>query len=86
MSEQRERLFEFRIEYKKHGSIENNYHYYMAHNAQEALDFQLEMIDHRHWNIELIKLEKNALTQINGLTKVKSFITKRLKLFIFSHL
>jgi hypothetical protein len=60
MSEQRERLFEFRIEYKKHGSIENNYHYYMAHNAQEALDFQLEMIDHRHWNIELIKLEKKC--------------------------
>ena len=40
MSEQRERLFEFRIEYIS-GSIENNYHYYMAHNAQEALDYQL---------------------------------------------
>jgi hypothetical protein len=30
----------------------------MAESAEQALDFQLEMIEHRHWNIEILKIEK----------------------------
>ena len=51
-----DRLFEFRIEYVSENSIGHNYHYYLAHNAEEALSYQLEMMDHKQWNIEILNL------------------------------
>lgn len=52
------RQFEFRITYRRRNCLELNKHYYMAESAEQALEFQLEMIEHRKWNIELIKIEK----------------------------
>lgn len=55
-----DRLFEFRIEYVSENSVGHNYHYYLAHNAKEALRYQLEMMDHKHWNIEILNLERKC--------------------------
>ena len=52
------RQFEFRITYRRRNCLELNKHYYMAESAEQALEFQLEMIEHRKWNIELLKIEK----------------------------
>ena len=30
----------------------------MAESAEQALEFQVEMIHHRHWNLEILKIEK----------------------------
>ena len=60
MAEQKERLFEFRIEYISGNSVGHNYHYYMAHNAEEALKYQHDMMDAKHWNIKLVKLERKC--------------------------
>ena len=53
-----DRLYEFRIEYTSGNSVGHNYHYYLARNASEALHYQLEMMDHKHWSIKLLKMEK----------------------------
>jgi hypothetical protein len=53
-----ERQFEYRITYRKGNCLHLNKHYYMAESAEQALGFQLEMMEHRGWNLELIKLEK----------------------------
>lgn len=53
-----ERQFEYRITYRKENYVGLNKHYYMAESAEQALGFQLEMIEHRHWNIEILKIEK----------------------------
>ena len=37
-----DRLYEFRLEYLSGNSVGHNYHYYLAHNAEEALCYQLE--------------------------------------------
>lgn len=55
-----DRLYEFRLEYLSGNSVGHNYHYYLAHNAEEALCYQLEMMDHKHWNIEIINLERKC--------------------------
>lgn len=55
-----DRLYEFRIEYISENSVGHNYHYYLAHNAEEALGFQIEMMDSKHWNIKLLKLERKC--------------------------
>jgi hypothetical protein len=55
-----DKVFEFRIEYVSENSIGHNYHYYLAHNATEALKFQIDMMDHRQWNIEIVKLERKC--------------------------
>ena len=60
MAEQKERLFEFRIEYISGNSVGHNYHYYMAHNAEEALKYQHDMMDAKHWKIKLVKLERKC--------------------------
>ena len=60
MAEQKERLYEFRIEYIRGNSLGHNYHYYMAHNAEEALEYQYDMMDVKHWNLKLIKIEKKC--------------------------
>ena len=52
------RQFEYRITYRKQNCVQLNKHYYMAESAEQALEFQLEMIAHRHWNIEILKIEK----------------------------
>ena len=53
-----ERQFEYRITYRKRNCLELNKHYYMAENAEQALEFQLEIMDHRGWNLEIVKIEK----------------------------
>jgi hypothetical protein len=52
------RQFEFRITYRRRNCLVLSKHYYMAETAEQALDFQLEMIEHRKWNIQLLKIEK----------------------------
>tara|TARA_X000001036_G_scaffold437790_1_gene483983 strand:- start:870 stop:1100 length:231 start_codon:yes stop_codon:yes gene_type:complete len=54
------RLYEFRIEYVSENSVGHNYHYYLAYNAKQALYYQQEMMDHKHWDIQIIKLEKKC--------------------------
>jgi len=58
MSNDDGRLYEFRIEYTSVNSVGHNYHYYLAHDAKEALKYQLEMMDNKHLNIKLLTLEK----------------------------
>tara|TARA_R110001592_G_scaffold130031_4_gene343029 strand:- start:9540 stop:9767 length:228 start_codon:yes stop_codon:yes gene_type:complete len=60
MNEKDDRLYEFRIEYISNNSIGHNFHYYLARNPQEALSYQLEIMNHKHWKIKLIKLEKKC--------------------------
>ena len=59
-SESKSRLYEFRIEYTSGNSIGHNYHYYLAYDAKEALNYQQEMMDHKNWDIQLLKLEKKC--------------------------
>jgi len=54
------RLYEFRIEYTSENSVGHNYHYYLAHNSEEALSYQTEMMDHKHWDIQLLMLERKC--------------------------
>ena len=60
MSDSNERLYEFRIEYVSDNSVGHNYHYYLAYSAMQALNYQLEMMDHKHWDIEILKLERKC--------------------------
>ena len=60
MSSSDGRLYEFRIEYSSDNSVGHSYHYYLAYSAKEALDYQLEMMDHKHWDIQIIKLERKC--------------------------
>tara|TARA_B100001027_G_scaffold66358_1_gene45118 strand:- start:2776 stop:3045 length:270 start_codon:yes stop_codon:yes gene_type:complete len=55
-----DRVYEFRLEYLSGNSVGHNYHYYLAQNAEKALSYQLEMMDHKHWNIQIIKLERKC--------------------------
>tara|TARA_Y100000589_G_C26984577_1_gene560037 strand:+ start:74 stop:307 length:234 start_codon:yes stop_codon:yes gene_type:complete len=54
------RLYEFRIEYSTAYSIGHNYHYYLAHDAVEALEFQKEMIEQKELDIQLFRLERKC--------------------------
>jgi len=54
------RLCEYRIEYLRRGAVEHNYHYYMAYSPKQALDFQNEMIEHKGWSIDLLKIERKC--------------------------
>jgi hypothetical protein len=60
MSDKKERLYEFRIEYISDNSIGHNYHYYLAHDSKEALKFQKEMMSHKHLDINLLSLERKC--------------------------
>ena len=53
-----ERQFEYRIIYRKRNCLELNKHYYMAESAEQALEFQLEMMEHRGWDLEIMRIEK----------------------------
>ena len=55
-----DKLFEFRLEYVSINSIGHNYHYYLAHDAIEALKFQIDIMDHKQWDIEILKLERKC--------------------------
>jgi hypothetical protein len=48
---------EFRIKYVRPKSVGVNYHYYMADDAEQALEFQLEMIEHKDWDINILEVE-----------------------------
>ena len=52
------RLYDFRIKYSTEDSVGTNYHYYNCANAEQALSFQREMIEHKNWTIELLSVEK----------------------------
>lgn len=54
------RLYEFRIEYVSENSVGHNYHYYLAYTPKQALYFQLEMMNHKQWDIQIIKLERKC--------------------------
>ena len=41
------RLYDFRIKYSSEDSIMTNYHYYNCESAEQALEFQKEMIEHK---------------------------------------
>ena len=60
MSNSDGRLYEFRIEYASENSVGHSYHYYLAYSPKQALNYQLEMMDHKHWEIEIIKLERKC--------------------------
>jgi len=51
-------MFEYKITYKRRGDMLSNSHYYMASDADEALGYQMEMIEHKNWNIDILKIEK----------------------------
>tara|TARA_B110000196_G_C21000313_1_gene592622 strand:+ start:654 stop:914 length:261 start_codon:yes stop_codon:yes gene_type:complete len=52
------RLYDFRIKYSSEDSVMTNYHYYNCESAEQALEFQKEMIEHKNWDIELISIER----------------------------
>ena len=60
MKDNADRLWQYRIKYLSHGNIQPNYHYYHAHNAQQAYEFQAEMIEHKNWHITTKKIERKC--------------------------
>ena len=54
------KIFEFRIKYNAGAghSAQDNYHYYNAQNASEALSFHLTMMDKHHFNSQTISVER----------------------------
>lgn len=60
MKDDADRLWQYRIKYLSNGNIEPNYHYYHAHNAQQAYEFQAEMIEHKNWHITTKKIERKC--------------------------
>tara|TARA_R110001599_G_C12053173_1_gene642385 strand:- start:384 stop:659 length:276 start_codon:yes stop_codon:yes gene_type:complete len=56
------KLFEFRIKYISRNSQGYNYHYYLAENAEKAVEYQVEMMDHKHWEIKLVSLERKSFS------------------------
>ena len=53
-----ERQYEYRILYKQKGSVNTSYHYYSALNAEQALEFQDQMILNKGLDIELLSVEE----------------------------
>lgn len=60
MSTDVDKLWQYRIKYVVRGSIETNYHYYYAHDACQAYDFQSEMAEHRNWCIDTKCIERRC--------------------------
>lgn len=54
------RLYEFRIEYVSENSLGHSYHYYLAYDPKQALNFQSEMMNSKQWDIEIVKLERKC--------------------------
>ena len=55
-----ERQFEYRIKYQHAEDVLTNYHYYQAINAQQALQYQLEMVEHHDWDIKILQVERKC--------------------------
>ena len=60
MKDDVDRLWQYRIKYLSDGNVEPNYHYYHAHDAQQACEFQAEMIEHKNWHIATKKIERKC--------------------------
>ena len=58
MSEEKKRLYEFRIEYISGNSVGHNYHYYMALNASQAFLFHIKSVQHKKTCVQNISIEK----------------------------
>ena len=54
------RIFEFRIKYNAGAehSVIDNYHYYNAETAENALNFHLEMIAKHNLQVQTLSVEK----------------------------
>lgn len=55
-----EKLFEFRIKYNmgKYHSAQDNYHYYNALTAKDALEFHLAMLEKHDLEAQTLSIEK----------------------------
>ena len=53
-----ERQYEYRILYQRVGEVNASYHYYSALNADQALEFQLQMVENKGWDIEILAIEE----------------------------
>ena len=51
-------IHEYRIKYLTTGTSVPNYHYYMCEDANQALEFQLEMAKQKKWQLEILKIER----------------------------
>ena len=75
-------IHEYRIKYLTKGAAVPNYHYYMCENAEQALQFQIEMAKHKKWEFEILKIEKffkysgTWMDESHVLTDETRFITK----------
>ena len=49
---------EYRIKYKRTGDVETDYHYYMAENAEQALQWQQWRMQAKAQELELLSVEK----------------------------
>jgi len=58
MKKKAPKLHDFRIKYSANGSVVTSYHYYSCTTAEQALEFQREMIENKRWNIKLLSIEK----------------------------
>ena len=54
------KLFEYRIKYNagQYHSMQNNYHYYNAESAEDALDFHLAMLEKHELQVQTLSIEK----------------------------
>lgn len=78
MKDDNNKLWQYRIKYAVAGSVETNYHYYHAHTAEQAYQFQAEMIEHRGWHITTKKIERQcpyANKWIDETDQVQELIT-----------
>lgn len=55
-----EKLWEYRIRYKVDDALHSNYHYYQATCAQQAMEFQTEMAEHKHWHLDTLSVERKC--------------------------
>lgn len=58
--EQNDRLWEYRIKYRTRNALSDNYHYYQATCAKQALEFQDEMAEHKDWHITTLCIERKC--------------------------
>lgn len=56
----KKRLYEYRIEYNagSENSVQNNYHYYNAFNAPQALDFHFKMLEKKKIIAQTVSVQK----------------------------
>jgi hypothetical protein len=75
-------IHEYRIKYLTKDTTQPNYHYYMCEDANQALEFQMEMAKQKKWQLEILKIERFSKysakweDESDGLTDENKFITK----------